>query len=204
MRGDNGTDRLSWADASRTPVPGRLDQRGAFFPLSPPLMRTCCCVQSLACRLLASSSSVTWYSLRLPPTGSIENPDDEPFVDLELVASLPFHEKWIWFVQQMDLLQEPWENGHVLLAIERENLLQQSFEQFLNLEEQHLHKYLRVSFQDEPGLDAGGIEREWSVSLRVQHTFNSIVNHLFRNAPFGALLSNSLLKVHAGCARGIR
>jgi hypothetical protein len=38
----------------------------------------------------------------------------------------------------------------------------------------------------------------------VQHTFNSIVNHLFRNAPFGALLSNSLLKVHAGCARGIR
>jgi E3 ubiquitin ligase SMURF1/2 len=113
---------------------------------------------------------------------------------LELVASLPFHEKWIWFVQQMDLLQEPWENGHVLLAIEREHLLQQSFEQFLNLEEQHLHKYLRISFQDEPGLDAGGIEREWFLllSLLFFSPYSFSVDHI--------CCVCSLLQVHACCA----
>ena len=51
--------------------------------------------------------------------------------DLETVASLPFSEKWSWFLAQMQAIQEPWSNGHIRLEVERSDLVRQSCQQVL-------------------------------------------------------------------------
>ncbi|KAF0688489.1 Aste57867_19890 [Aphanomyces stellatus] len=51
--------------------------------------------------------------------------------------------------------------GHILLQVNRTNLLQESCECLLSVKPDQLHQSLRIEFVDEPGVDAGGLEREW-------------------------------------------
>ena len=82
-------------------------------------------------------------------------------VDWEAVAALSFSQKWTWLLEQLALRQVDWEEGHVKLTLCRENLLADSIEQFNALPQPHLHRWLRIAFEDEPAIDAGGLEREW-------------------------------------------
>lgn len=93
--------------------------------------------------------------------------------DLVSVAAMPFKEKQLWFLQQMGRLQRPWSDGCVRMEVRRgEHLLQDSVRQFGDLARGDLHKWIRVQFAGEPGIDAGGLEREW-FALVVQELFAS-------------------------------
>jgi hypothetical protein len=80
---------------------------------------------------------------------------------LEMISTLPFRDKWQWFMDEMAVLQQPYELGHVLVEVRRSRLLADSVPQFSLLDKCHLHKHLRVKFVGEPSVDAGGVQREW-------------------------------------------
>jgi hypothetical protein len=86
---------------------------------------------------------------------NIANPDINA-LDLEEVAAMSFRKKSKWFESEVGKLQEPIENGYVLLKVRRgTHLLRDSFEQLFLLPSQHLHKVLRIEFEDEPAVDFG-------------------------------------------------
>ena len=52
--------------------------------------------------------------------------------------------------------------GRRLCALDvRRDRLEDSVQQLLALEPKHLRRWMRVQFSDEPGIDVGGLEREW-------------------------------------------
>lgn len=52
---------------------------------------------------------------------------------------------------------------HLVIDIRREHILQDTMTQLLNVPPTLLRDRLRVEFVDEPGIDAGGLVREWSL-----------------------------------------
>ena len=86
--------------------------------------------------------------------------------DLQAAAALPFNDKCIWFMELISSLQRPWAEGHIRLEIHRNDLLQESFDQFMGINRSiDLHRWMRVQFVGELGIDAGGLEREWFTLL---------------------------------------
>ena len=86
--------------------------------------------------------------------------------DLQAAAALPFNDKCIWFMELISQLQRPWAEGHIRLEIHRNHLLQESFDQFMGITRSlDLHRWMRVQFVGELGIDAGGLEREWFTLL---------------------------------------
>ncbi|CCI44949.1 unnamed protein product [Albugo candida] len=83
-----------------------------------------------------------------------------PEHDLEAIASLTFHEKNRWFLRQV---QKNWRNGenHIRFVVRRTHLLSDSMEQMLKCPASRFWERLRIYFENEPGLDAGGLIREW-------------------------------------------
>jgi hypothetical protein len=82
---------------------------------------------------------------------------------LQEIASRPFWSKHIWFLDQLEMLQVPYGAGSEAMRIEvrRDRLLEDSFNQIMSMSVGDLRRWLRVQFVDEPGVDAGGLEREW-------------------------------------------
>lgn len=80
---------------------------------------------------------------------------------LEQVAALPFKDKYAWFLEQTSALIKPWEDGHLKMKVNRNNILVESMEQILGVQMEHIHMPLRIEFIGETGIDAGGLEREW-------------------------------------------
>jgi hypothetical protein len=81
--------------------------------------------------------------------------------DLQSAAMLPFKEKQFWFLNHMSDIQKPWSDGCIRIEVSRTNILHETFAQFSRLEKKVLHRYMRIQFAGEPGIDAGGLEREW-------------------------------------------
>lgn len=81
--------------------------------------------------------------------------------DLETIAAATFSEKQEWFMDQMARLQKPWAEGCIILEINRQYLLEDSHDAVVHIDHTDLHKWIRIVFVNEPGIDAGGIEREW-------------------------------------------
>ena len=81
--------------------------------------------------------------------------------DMHAAAMLPFKDKQFWFLNHMSDIQKPWADGCIRIDVDRENVLVQSFEQMIRLSRRSLHRFMRVQFTGEPGIDAGGLEREW-------------------------------------------
>ena len=81
--------------------------------------------------------------------------------DMHAAASLPFREKQFWFLSRLAELQRPWADGCIRMDVARDNVLHDSYQQMLACPRRHLHRYMRIQFQGEPGVDAGGLEREW-------------------------------------------
>jgi len=81
--------------------------------------------------------------------------------DMQAAAMLPFKDKQFWFLEHVSDIQKPWADGCIRLDVHRETVLKQSYEQMSRLNKKALHRYMRIQFTGEPGIDAGGLEREW-------------------------------------------
>ena len=85
--------------------------------------------------------------------------------DLQYVASLPFKKKRVWFRECCKTLHVPWEEGHIELWIERDRIINSSFEQIMPMSIRDTWKIFKVQFIGEDGNDAGGVSREWFTEL---------------------------------------
>jgi hypothetical protein len=94
-------------------------------------------------------------------------------VDLISIAAMTFKEKQLWFLDQMGKLQKQWAEGCIRMEIDRKYILRDSLKTFGSVDTSELHKWIRIQFVGEPGVDAGGLEREW---------FTLIVNELFASS----------------------
>jgi len=91
------------------------------------------------------------------------------------ISLQPFKAKCDWMRFQLNAMRIKWEDGHVRLRIRRSNLLEDSFNNFLKLKPEDMRRFFRFEFINEPGVDAGGVAREW---------FN-LVSDLCFNVDFG-------------------
>ncbi|DAZ92901.1 TPA: hypothetical protein N0F65_013063, partial [Lagenidium giganteum] len=87
-------------------------------------------------------------------------------LQMETIRRLCFPEKHRWFMQETAaILRVRWNNptnsNDVVLHAPRERLLQSTMEGLISVCQQQLHRPLRVQFINEPGVDAGGLVREW-------------------------------------------
>lgn len=89
----------------------------------------------------------------------------ELIMNLEGVHNLPFTDKIRWFSTEIHRLWLPWESGHAELVVRRDHLLADSFELVRAMKPYQLRQRWRVVFAGEPGLDAGGVMREWFTLL---------------------------------------
>ncbi|KAF1330738.1 Hect e3 ubiquitin ligase, partial [Globisporangium splendens] len=89
----------------------------------------------------------------------------ELIMNLEGVHNLPFTDKIRWFSTEIHRLWLPWESGHAELVVRRDHLLQDSFDLVRAMKPYQLRQRWRVVFAGEPGLDAGGVMREWFTLL---------------------------------------
>jgi len=85
--------------------------------------------------------------------------------DIAEVATQPFWKKHLWFLDKLQDIQVPWNEGHLFLEVSRDTILEDSFTQFSGVRPDEMHMWMKVEFIDEAGVDAGGIEREWFMIL---------------------------------------
>ena len=126
--------------------------------------------------------SVTANRLEWIPAMSYELPVEVPGLPEPLSAPLlltvstqTFRAKCAWFRVQLDALRVPWDQGRVQMRIRRSHLLEDSFNNFLKLSPEDMRRFFRFEFLHEPGVDAGGVAREW---------FNLVTDLCF-NVDFG-------------------
>lgn len=86
-------------------------------------------------------------------------------IDFESVAALPFKSKVRWFFKELDKIAVPYDEGHLLLKIRREAIMRESMHLLLLIPAADLRQRMQIEFVDEPGLDAGGLMREWVLLL---------------------------------------
>mmetsp|Transcript_9745 Transcript_9745/g.36623 ORF Transcript_9745/g.36623 Transcript_9745/m.36623 type:complete len:1008 (-) Transcript_9745:519-3542(-) len=94
-------------------------------------------------------------------SASSASTDDQGQTDLAAVAAMSFRRKHAWFLRQLEDIRQPWDSGHARIEISRSRLLEDSIEQLMRLSQRQLRSRLRVVFVNEPGVDAGGLVREW-------------------------------------------
>jgi len=98
--------------------------------------------------------------------------DEYPTQELLLVGMASFRDKHLWFETQLDRIQVPWSGGHISLEVDRSDLVESGTEALLRqTPPQDMRQWMRVTFAGEPGVDVGGIEREWFV-LTAQELFS--------------------------------
>ena len=73
----------------------------------------------------------------------------------------PFKTKEAWFRNQIQQLQVPWDDGHIRINVRRSNLLIDAVDAIESVKKEDMRKTFRFEFQNEPGVDAGGVAREW-------------------------------------------
>lgn len=81
-------------------------------------------------------------------------------LDFEGVMALGFRMKKQWFLVQLSRIATPVTEAVAKLTVTRERIIQQSL-QLAEAAPDALHAYLKITFEGEPGIDAGGLLREW-------------------------------------------
>lgn len=76
-------------------------------------------------------------------------------------AQLPFDKKIEFFREHCNSLRTPWERGHMEIRVRRAHLLADSLMAFEGISTANMRKIFRFEFLGEPGIDAGGVAREW-------------------------------------------
>mmetsp|Transcript_32698 Transcript_32698/g.33343 ORF Transcript_32698/g.33343 Transcript_32698/m.33343 type:complete len:690 (+) Transcript_32698:225-2294(+) len=83
------------------------------------------------------------------------------YQELSSVSALPFQQKVDWLKNQFSAIRVPWEEGHIKIKVRRGCVLQDSMEAMESIDVTDMRKTFRFEFIGEPGLDAGGVAREW-------------------------------------------
>jgi len=81
--------------------------------------------------------------------------------DLARNVTASFEDKEQWFRAQIAQQQVPWDEGHIRVHVRRSHLLMDSMEAIESIRKDDMRKIFRFEFQNEPGVDAGGVAREW-------------------------------------------
>eukprot|EP00826_Nyctotherus_ovalis_P039350 TRINITY_DN3782_c0_g1_i3.p1 TRINITY_DN3782_c0_g1~~TRINITY_DN3782_c0_g1_i3.p1 ORF type:complete len:430 (+),score=139.15 TRINITY_DN3782_c0_g1_i3:615-1904(+) len=81
------------------------------------------------------------------------------------VCHLPTEEKRVWLYAKFDAIKNVFDKEAVMLVVERQNLLRDSFEQLNTVTDLDLRKEIKIHFIDEAAHDAGGLIREWFSSV---------------------------------------
>ncbi|OWZ06040.1 HECT E3 ubiquitin ligase [Phytophthora megakarya] len=81
-------------------------------------------------------------------------------MDFEGVMALSFRMKKQWFLVQLSRIATPVTEAVAKLLVTRDQIIQQSL-QLAEAAPDALHAYLKITFEGEPGIDAGGLLREW-------------------------------------------
>lgn len=83
------------------------------------------------------------------------------YADIANVQGKTLDEKTTWFQSICSQLTSSWEDGHVKLVVRRHSLLNDSVDAVMSLGREDMRKRWRIEFLGEPGIDAGGVTREW-------------------------------------------
>lgn len=83
------------------------------------------------------------------------------YADIANIQGKPLEEKTTWFQNICSNLTASWEEGHVKIVVRRHSLLQDSVDAVMALGREDMRKRWRFEFLGEPGIDAGGVTREW-------------------------------------------
>lgn len=123
-------------------------------------------------RTVTGQNVLQWTSAQefLIPMGS----PDRALEVFRISAESSFISKAQWFRQECSRMLTPWESGHVKVVVKRESCLEDAFNHVYNLPASDMHRYFRYEFSGEPGLDAGGVAREW-FSIVSDQVFNADV-----------------------------
>jgi hypothetical protein len=81
--------------------------------------------------------------------------------DIVAVQGQPLDRKTAWFHDICSQLTPAWSNGHIHLVCRRDQLLLDSVNAVMSLGMDDLRKPWRMEFLGEPGVDIGGVTREW-------------------------------------------
>lgn len=83
------------------------------------------------------------------------------YADIAMVQGKALEEKTAWFQNICTTLTSAWEDGHIKMVVRRRHLLLDSVDAIMSLGRDDLRKRWRIEFLGEPGIDAGGVTREW-------------------------------------------
>jgi hypothetical protein len=83
------------------------------------------------------------------------------YVDIVTVQGQSLDKKTAWFHNICSQLTPPWNNGHIHLVVCRDHLLLDSVNAVMSLGMDDLRKPWRMEFLGEPGVNIGGVSREW-------------------------------------------
>jgi E3 ubiquitin-protein ligase NEDD4 len=82
--------------------------------------------------------------------------------DIAQIQCKSMDEKVEWFHESVcEELYTPWEKGHVKIVVRRHSLLEDSVSAIMSLGRNDMRKRWRIEFAGEPGIEAGGLTREW-------------------------------------------
>ena len=102
--------------------------------------------------------------------------------DIAQIQCKSMDEKVEWFHESVcEELYTPWEKGHVKIVVRRDALLEDSVSAVMSLGRNDMRKRWRIEFFGEPGIEAGGLTREW---------FQLVTEQIF-DPDFGLWLSSS-------------
>lgn len=83
------------------------------------------------------------------------------YADIMTAQGHDFAEKARWFHDTCSRLTVDWNEGHMRITVRRQFLLADSIAAVMSLSRHDLRKIWRFEFMGEPGVDAGGLAREW-------------------------------------------
>lgn len=79
---------------------------------------------------------------------------------IDIMKTRTFQEKLLWFRLNVEKIRVPWHQGANELVIDRSNLIRSSINS-LNNRKMNFRMEMKIVFQGEEVMDAGGVEREW-------------------------------------------
>lgn len=85
--------------------------------------------------------------------------------DWNKVSKFPFQIKKMWLRRQLRLLRVTDTDQHVSFDLKRDCFFRESCQKLMACSLEELHMPWRVQFENEPGVDTGGIEQEWVIMM---------------------------------------
>jgi hypothetical protein len=76
-----------------------------------------------------------------------------------------YYKKRIWFIRYINKHIYDKNENNTTLVVSRENILEESFNQFMTSDELDLKKAMHIFFVDEVAHDIGGVYREWYTNM---------------------------------------